>query len=93
MAKKVLRWKPSAVKAVSKCWFASDQLLSSGSMRVGCTEIADVFHPKTGELVSKNKPTGGWVICHADPRLAALLGAEGVAYDAPNGRRYYTSIQ
>lgn len=83
---KLLRWnKPRPVKAVAKCWFASDQLLTEGSIRVGCEEIKI-----EGDT---HKPTGAWVIVSADPRLGQLLGAPGVAYQAPDGRMFHTFLQ
>ena len=82
---KKLRWnKPRPVKAVAKCWFASDQLLTEGSIPVGCEEI--LIEGDT------HKKTGAWVIAHADARLTALLGAPGVAYQAPDGRMWHTTI-
>jgi len=84
--KKVLNWnKPRPVKAVRKCWFASDQLLDQGSIPVGCREIKI-----EGDT---HKKTGAWVIAHADARLALLLGAPGVAYQSPDGRMYHTYTQ
>jgi len=84
--RKVLHWrKPRPVKAATKCWFASDQLLDQGSIPVGCREI------KIED--DKHKETGAWAIVHADARLAALLGAPGVAFQAPDGRLWRTYTQ